>query len=91
MSISKPGILLTVLIRPHLDCVAALEEAYNTSICFTKRVQENYLGLIFGVAGSKWRCVSFSVRLEFWIGEDLMTERIPRLLTEPKLVVPGQD
>ena len=51
---AKSGqVLLTVLIRPHLGYVAALQEAYNTILLFTKKVQGNYLGLIFGVPGSK--------------------------------------
>jgi len=60
--------LLTVLIRPHLYYIA--------SFFFTKRVQKNYLGLIFGVRGSIWRCTSFSFRLVFWACEDVVAGRM---------------
>ena len=54
----------------------ALQEAYNANVLFTKRVQKNDLGLIFGVPDSKWRCASFSFRLDFWVCEDLVAGRI---------------
>jgi len=68
-------ILLTELFRPHLGYVGALHEAYNINILITTRVQENYLGLIFGVPGSEMHCASFSFRLECWLYEDLVAGR----------------
>jgi len=50
------GILLTVLFRPHLAYVAASQEACNTNVFLTKRIQNNDLGLIIGVPGAKWCC-----------------------------------
>jgi len=36
-------------------------------VLVTKQLQKNDLGLIFGVPDSKWRCTSFSFRLELWV------------------------
>lgn len=46
-------LMLTVLIKPYLGYVAALQEAYNANVFFTKRVKTNDPGLISGVPGSK--------------------------------------
>ena len=43
-----------------------------------------YLGLIRGVPNSRWRCASFSFRLEFWVCQDLVTGRIHRFLCSQK-------
>jgi len=75
IGLKNVAILLTVLIRPHLDQIAALQEAYCTNLLFTKGVWKSDLGQIFGVPGSKLRCVSFSFRLEFRVCEDSGTGR----------------
>jgi len=77
--------MLTILIKPHLGYVAALQEAYIiiTQIFFTKTVHGNYLGLIFGVPSSEWRCASFSIRLDFWVCEDVVAGRNHRFLLIP--------
>lgn len=47
--------------------VGALKWLCNNIVLLTKRVQTNYLGLIFRASGSKWRCTPFSFRVVFFI------------------------
>lgn len=47
----------------------------KTQISLTRRIQENDLGLRFGVLDSKWRCASLSVRSEFSVCQELVTTR----------------
>lgn len=46
------NLLLTILFRPHQDCVGAQQEAHKANVLFTERAQINYMGLIFGAPGS---------------------------------------
>jgi len=56
------------------------QEVYNANILLTKRVQQNELGLVFGVPASKLCCASFSFRLEWRVCEDFVAGRVGRFI-----------